>query len=72
MQSAQRDEEEADDQSCPPTMQSAQRDEEEADDQSQPGSVVVIVVVIADGRRLCLLTDALASFGDDIGYFQPG
>jgi len=32
----------------------------------------VLVVVVADGRRLRLLTDALAGFGYDVGQLQPG
>ncbi len=32
----------------------------------------VLVVVVADGRRLCLLTNALSCFGDDVGQLQPG
>jgi hypothetical protein len=31
----------------------------------------VLVVMVADSRRRCLLTDALACFGDDIGQLQP-
>ena len=42
----------------------------EADHHTQR-SVLVVVIVVADGGRLCLLADALAGLGHHVGHLQP-